>query len=76
MECRVFDISCHNIESMAHNLCETIAILKSLGVVGPNRIRSRGRNSSVGWPLASGISYDQGFFEGINSVHESFNLER
>jgi hypothetical protein len=76
MECRVFDISCHNIESMAHNLCETIAILKSLGVVGPNRIRSRGRNSSVGWPLASGISYDQGFFEGINSVQESFNLER
>jgi hypothetical protein len=33
MECRAFDIWCHNIESMAHGLCETIAILKSLGAV-------------------------------------------
>jgi hypothetical protein len=31
--CRVFDIWCHNIESMAYNLCESIAILKSLGTV-------------------------------------------
>jgi hypothetical protein len=30
MACRVFDIWCHNIESMAHNLRETIAILKTL----------------------------------------------
>jgi hypothetical protein len=60
-ECRVFDIWCHNIESMAHNLRETIAILKALessfsGWSESNR--SRGRNSSVGWPLAYGIGKD------------------